>query len=171
MRRVPSCTSALISADLRILKWLDVVGCGWPGPVTIRLLSPSGPAKNVVTWGECGMMKLPNSAGNVFDTLEPTSLNVDSFDVAASGKNGPTIPIQLLFGDVWGHRVCQILALLMAHSPSIKYLQTSKCPALAAAMRGVTPMSGSGMFKSALAFESLALLMTRSKAAPDFSVR
>ena len=38
--------------------------------------------------------------------------------------------------------------------PSIKYLQTSKCPALAAAISGVTPRSGSGMLRSALAWDA-----------------
>mmetsp|Transcript_94466 Transcript_94466/g.281999 ORF Transcript_94466/g.281999 Transcript_94466/m.281999 type:complete len:326 (+) Transcript_94466:111-1088(+) len=37
-----------------------------------------------------------------------------------------------------------------------RYLQMSRCPALAAPMSGVTPMSGSGMFTSALAWISSA---------------
>mmetsp|Transcript_72174 Transcript_72174/g.172385 ORF Transcript_72174/g.172385 Transcript_72174/m.172385 type:complete len:200 (-) Transcript_72174:1439-2038(-) len=46
---------------------------------------------------------------------------------------------------------------VLTSAPFLKrYLQISKWPALAAAMRGVTPMSGSGMFTSALAWISSA---------------
>lgn len=42
---------------------------------------------------------------------------------------------------------------ISANQPSIKTLQTSKCPALAAAIKGVTPISGSGILRSALAWQ------------------
>lgn len=52
---------------------------------------------------------------------------------------------------------------------SIKYLQTSKCPALAAAISGVTPRSGSGMLRSALASDATGNMAAWSMSQPQSS--